>query len=292
MRSLAIATVLSAAAAAAGCTIGSGTGSAVGNIWVLGCSNTQANFGADGSAPPDGIGAPYSLRPSFFAGEPIEDIGPGEQQNALTIRMQRLGGATETDDSLYFDIQNSFEVARCVRGRTVNGQPDWSLDYKGTGPWCDWTAAAQVDGGLSVDAAAADGSAFGVADGGVTMTARYPAIRLSPAGVINAGLAMDATCPTARLTAQVIDGWIQFLDFGSATQADVPSDQRTPIGSDFKVNFGERLRAVFTMVLGDQSVIYAELNHLAQVPDPRIGGYLEGSFDFTFQRGRAAQVFP
>ena len=27
-------------------------------------------------------------------------------------------------DSLYFDVRNSYQVARCVRGRTVNGQPD------------------------------------------------------------------------------------------------------------------------------------------------------------------------
>ena len=26
---------------------------------------------------------------------------------------------------LYFNIQNSYEVARCVRGRTINGVPDW-----------------------------------------------------------------------------------------------------------------------------------------------------------------------
>jgi hypothetical protein len=94
------------------------------------------------------------------------------------------------------------------------------------------------------------------------------------------------------LTAQVVDGWIQFLDFGSAAQPDLPPDQRTAVGSDFKVNFGERLRASFAMKLGDQEVINAELNHLPQVPDPQIGGYLSGSFDFTFERGRAAQVFP
>jgi hypothetical protein len=277
---------------AGGCTVGSGTGSAVGNLWVIGCSSNQQDFGADGSAPPSGPGAPYSLQPSFFAGQPVEDIGPGPQQNALTIRMQRLGGATETDDTLYFDIQNSSEVARCVRGRTVNGQPDWSLDYKGTGPWCDWTAAAQVDGGLSVEAGVGDDAGFGISDGGVSMTARYPTIRLSPAGVINSALTIYATCPTARLTAQVVDGWIQFIDFGSAAQPDLPPEQRTAVGSDFKVNFGERLRATFVMKLGDQEVINAQLNHLPQVPDPLIGGYLSGSFDFTFERGRAAQVFP
>ncbi len=55
------------AASAGGCGIGEGSGSAQGPLWILGCR--------DG----DPLGTPdkpmgFDLKPTFFAGEPIEDI--------------------------------------------------------------------------------------------------------------------------------------------------------------------------------------------------------------------------
>ena len=45
--------------------------------------------------------------------------------NRLIIRMQRNGNAIEINDTLYFDIPDSLQVARCMRGRTVGGVPDY-----------------------------------------------------------------------------------------------------------------------------------------------------------------------
>lgn len=267
-----------------GCTVGSGTGSAVGDIWLLGC-DSEHDIGS--AAQPQA----YSLQPSFFAGEPVEDISQGAHTNRLVIRMQRKGGAIETDDVVFFDVQNSYEVARCVRGRVWDtGEPDWNTNYRSTGPWCDWSGAAVVDGGLSVDAAIPQDA--GAPGGGVVTSVSHPIIRLTTAGVMRASVWLLSTCPLARLSADAVEGWIQFLDFGSAAQSDVPPQQRSQVDPDFKVNFGERLRANFVMLLGDHQVVTAQLTNAPSIPDPRIGGDLSGSFDFDFERGRAAQPFP
>ena len=59
---------------AGGCNVGEGTGTADGNLFVVGCSkdgDEVLNYGERG-AP-----AEYHLNPTFFAGDPIEDIGMG-----------------------------------------------------------------------------------------------------------------------------------------------------------------------------------------------------------------------
>jgi hypothetical protein len=61
--------------------------------------------------------------------------------------------------------------------------------------------------------------------------------------------------------------------------------------TDFKVNFGERLRANFHVVLQDDRVITAERMGLP-LPSPRFGATLDGRFDLDLVRGRAAQPFP
>jgi hypothetical protein len=261
-----------AAAAAGGCTVGSGSGSARGPLWVLGCSSElpDGNLGT-----PD---APYnfSLDPIFFAGEPIEDVSMTVHENRLGIRMQRNAGPIEYNDTLAFDIQDSLQVARCVRGATVNGVGDWDMnDAETSGAWCDWSGAGS-DGGA----------------GGATRAR----IQLTPGGYVQASLALLKTCPLeegASLVGHSKGGWIEFVDFGGAAQPDLPSDQRTQFDAtaDFKVNFGERLRATFHVDLEDDRVIIAPRMGLPP-PSPRIGGTLDGRFDFDLMRGRAAQPFP
>ena len=106
--------------AAGGCTVGSGSGTASGPLWIVGCLQGE-NYGS----PPPGEPRPFDLNPTFFAGEPIEDIADGPHINRLIIRMQRNGNGVEVNDTLYFDIPDSGKVARCIRGRTVGGVPDY-----------------------------------------------------------------------------------------------------------------------------------------------------------------------
>ena len=57
------------------------------------------------------------------------------------------------------------------------------------------------------------------------------------------------------------------------------------------MNFGQKLRASFHVELQDEAVWQAQEN-LRPVPNPRIGGVLDGYFEFTLERSRVAQPFP
>jgi len=277
LSSLALVTVT---VAVGGCTVGSGSGSASGMLWIVGCLEGE-NFGS----PPPGEPHPFELNPTFFAGEPIEDIADGPHINRLIIRMQRNGNGIEVNDTLYIDIPDSGKVARCIRGRTVGGVPDYdatttgTLDPDPTGtldpdpmlpPWCDWSA-----GGM------------------------YPRINVLPDGPVRMAFAPLRTCgsrsrPPAfvNVTADAITGWIVFTNFSGAEQPNIPPEERTAFNGDFKVAFGEPLTATFHIDLADHRVIQAILQDDVVPQDPRIGGTLDGGFDFNLERGRAAQTFP
>ena len=170
MRTPLLISIAVAAASVAGCTVGSGSGAAMGPLWILGCRPDGDPLGTPGD--------PYAfdLDPTFFAAEPIEDISDGPPMNRLTIRMQRNGNATEINDTLYFDIRDSAQIARCVRGATINGVPTWdttsgTLDELGqvdpnAPPWC-------------VQAATPD---------------QLPQIRLVPFGPVAVSFTPFATC--------------------------------------------------------------------------------------------------
>jgi hypothetical protein len=276
---LLIPTAALAAASAAGCGVGDGTGSAKGDLFMLGCLD-----GHDFGSPT--MPQPWDLQPTYFVGEPIEDIAdPSDAKaamNELIIRLQRNGNALEITDTLYFDVPNSAEVAKCLRGRTVNGVGDWDMT---TGtvdpvdathpPWCMAPVA--------------------VADGGTG----FPRIRLVPSGPVRSsftplGYCVSTMHPPAivSITGVAADGYIDFLDFGGAMQNGKSPDMRDPIPNDFKVNFGERLNANFSFTMGDDRVLTAIKLMVNPPPDPTIGGTMAGNFDFDLQRGQGAQTFP
>jgi len=260
-------------APAAGCVVGDGTGSATGMLWMLGC--LEAGDYGSMAAP-----QPYDLQPKYFVGEPIEDLS-SPPANRLIIRMQHNGNAQEITDTLYFDIPNSREVAQCLRGQTVNGVPQWDSTTTGSvfpgvmGPWCEPPVAPP------------DGTGF-------------PRIHLVPGGPVKASFTPLGTCVSTQHPPAIVsitgvgqDGWIDFQDFGGAFENSTAPDARTPVESDFKVNFGDRLRANFNItMMGDDRVLTAIIQGDNVPPMAVIGGTLQGNFDFNLQRGQGAQTFP
>jgi hypothetical protein len=265
--------------AAGGCTVGSGSGAASGPLWIVGCLEGD-NFGS----PPPGAPREFDLKPTFFAGEPIEDIGDGPRINRLIIRMQRNGNGIEANDTLYFDMPDSGKVARCIRGRTVGGVPDYDATTTGTlpptdpndpnavgDPWCQWSPGAA-----------------------------FPRINILPDGPVRVALAPLRTCgspsqPPAfvNVVGDAFRGWIEFEYFSGAQQPELPSEERGAFDDDFKVGFGQRLAATFHIEeLVDHRVIIAIREDDLLPQASRIGGTLDGYFDFNLERGRAAQTFP
>jgi hypothetical protein len=258
------------AVSAAGCIVGNGSGQATGMIWILGCED-GGDYGTE-AAPKF-----YDLAPTFFAGEPIEDIGDAKPaHNRLIIRMQHTGNALEITDTLYFDIPFSYQIAQCLRGQTVGGVPNWdtstgTTDPTVTDPWCGAVGANGV-----------------------------PVINLVPYGPVRASLTPFGTChsqahpPTVvAVTGVAYRGTIEFQDFGSAADPTMAPDARGNVDTDFSVAYGERLRANFTISqLQDERVTNAVRLGLDPPPAPIIGGTLQGNFDFDLERGRSAQTFP
>jgi hypothetical protein len=128
-------------------------------------------------------------------------------------------------------------------------------------------------------------------DAGVTAPGPRPRMHFSTEGFTKAWLVPLSTCPTVPVVGIGRHGWIEFIDFGSADQSDRPPEERDPVPSDFKVEFSQRLRANFHVELEDDAVRSAAEDALP-LPDPRIGGTIDGFFDFDLQRGRALQPFP
>jgi hypothetical protein len=232
---------------------------------------------------------PYDLRPSFFAGEPINDLrqqngGNEIMNNRLTIRLQRSGKEIEQNDVLTFDIASSYEVARCVRGRVDKntGMNDWD-----------------------------ETNCYRASDNGPGR------MRVQYDSQVRAALTLKATC-TANLVASAVsapvppdyttaasptvaDGnwlsWVEFQEFGVAAQIDQVPQKRDPISNKFYVGLGEPIHAsAFSLTLVDDQVVNAAINDLPQ-PAPNIGGTLGGDsttgwFDFGLERGQGAQFFP
>jgi hypothetical protein len=256
---------VAAAVTAVGCAanVGDGSGTAMGLLWIQGCEEGDP-FGTQ-EMPRE-----YDLRPSFFAGEPIGDISSGPPQNRLIIRMQRTGNAVEINDILYFDIPSSFQVARCLRGAlTPTGEPDWDIgtgtvDPAVTAPWCEQNGPNG-----------------------------RPRIHVVPFGPVRASLTPLDTChmtspgPTVvSVTAVAKDGWIEFESFGAAT---VPNVEIKP---DFQVQYDDPLAATFDLLLDDDRTQTAIYKMIDVPPVPRLGGTLDGFFQFDLKRGRSAQTFP
>ncbi len=293
-----------ALAACGGCSVGSGSGSIAGPLFVVSCDKGDANLGS----MPTGSGyavAPvrFDLAPTFFTGWPVDDLmrGPGAM-NKLYIELASSGLLQRYTDGLEFLVQSSYEVARCVRGRTVNGQPDYLVNAPlpltlatATNPtpttlWCDWTGMAFSDGGAP-DAAMPGAPDAGLSlDGGMSMTASAPRIHLTPYTDIRPSLWLFHSCPDGNNVGSGIDGWIQFQSFGGAENTDLPPDQRPAVLPDFVITAGDRLRASFHVVIGDPRFVTAVQDGTTPPTAPLIGGALDGYFDFDFARG--PQPFP
>lgn len=253
--------------AVVGCAVGQGTGQVSGTLQVDRCRS-----GSGGTYIP--ISGAWDLQADFFVGQPIDaDLitAPTFPANQMIIRVQHSGNRIESANSLLFFLRDSAAVARCV-----HGAPGWDPAL------CDRSAGALgpgMEGRLLV--------------GMTSETAR-------------GFFALNDTCPNALVSADALGvacendscpdlalcpgrgSWIIFADYGN-----VPADPTVAIPDGFRVNDGERMRALsFHLELCDAGTVLDTLDHILPVPKPNIVGTLEGNFDFKLERGQAGQPFP
>ncbi len=281
-----------------GCSVGKGVGAASGLLYEYGCSKNGDYCDSSGQCGTEATPVAYDLRPTFFAGEPIDDLressaGSEIMNNRLIIRLQRSGKEIEQNDVLTFDVTTSYEVARCVRGRVdATGQNDWDeancYRASDTGP-----GRMRVQFDSPVHAA-------------LTLYATCPANLAASsisgnlvASAVSAPVPVDnyESHPNPVVTDGSWDSWVEFQEFGSAAQADRTPQARDPISPKFRVELGDRIYATtFALTLIDDQVVNAAINNLPR-PASSIGGTLGGDpstgrFDFDLERGQGAQFFP
>lgn len=265
-----------------GCTVGSGSGDAAGPLFVRSCGA----FGGPVDVNDPSTFKVFDLDPSFFAGEPVEDIREGEKTNRLMIRLQRDGGGIENSDTLFFDVVNSREVARCVRGRKLLSTSGVLLpDYDAR--VCYWPSP-EGPARLRV----------GPTDYVRAHLAPYRTCRSSVAPQVVVGTAVPCTPAQGQTScpADDPDSWESFLEvraFGAAVvDPDTPPTDRPEVEGSFKVDFGGRIWAPrFRLTVRDDQLIDPEPG-VAGPLRPDVLGTMEGFFDFDLERGRAVQTFP
>ena len=247
----------------AACKAGEGQGTAIGSLYILNCNGYGNDLGAVDQP------AIFDLKPAFFAAEPIEEGDKYFKVNRLIIRLQPTGRSRELNDVLTFDVPDSREVARCVRGGVVGGNPDYDVKNCLQGP-------------------------------------NGPRLRVAPDALVRGSLAPYATCARAVVgtaiddaTTTDWDSWIELTQFGTATQAG-PPETRDRVAPDFKVDIDDPLVSpAFGLKLIDDATLPHYCGSLAGIcpaqrsaENAQLSGTMQGSFTFALQRGQGAQTFP
>jgi hypothetical protein len=281
-----------------GCSVGKGVGAASGTLFELACSKAGDYCYAPDQCGTADLPVPFDLKPTFFAGEPIDDLrqvdpGTAIMSNRITIRLQRSGKQIEQNDVLAFDVASSYEVARCVRGKVdkVTGEHLWDEANCYRDPGND-----NAPGRMRVQFDSPVRAALTLK---ATCTANLVASAVSAPVP---PLSYTAT-PNPVVTDGRWDSWVEFQEFGTAAQVDKAPIERDDVEKTFRIELGQRIYATtFALTLVDDAVVNAAIKNLPQ-PKPRIGGTLggdpksggnpqKGRFDFDLERGQGAQFFP
>jgi hypothetical protein len=95
--------VLLLALLAAGCSVGEGTGTLSGTLFVQECTIAMS-YG-------DGGLQPYNMKPTFFVAEPTDDFERVAPMNKLAIRVQSGGNRVIEADVMYMNVASVGELA-------------------------------------------------------------------------------------------------------------------------------------------------------------------------------------
>lgn len=263
MRALAIAALLAMAACS---DLGVGTGTVTGVVNVPACSFDQNH---DWAPIPLPKGNPFNFKPTYFVGEPIDADpinAPRFPANQMVIRIQPQAQRLEDADVLIVWVFDSAAVARCIRGASPGGVPEWDPLF------CDRSGAAAMEPGRML----------------VGMTTEKVRSFLNfqdtcPQGIVSSdalGACTDGSCPDVSLCPGR-GSWITFARFGN-----YPLDGTVAISPRFKVNDGETIEVSdFHLELCDQATVQAKLANKLPIPNPNIVATLNGNFRFDLVRG-------
>ncbi len=260
----------------AGCIAPEGDGVVGGEIFIIGCNETD-NYGEE-LYP-----AYFDLQANFFVGEPVKDEAAVPTQHRLDIRLQKGSNTIEDADSLYIQITRVALAARRFAaweplpvGIDQNAKASLSLyltcpsffdgpEANPTGPeYCPTLTPEQQQ-------ELCDGTVYGEMD----------QLRL-PHEPFSEGQSCLVLC-----------------QFGSAQRGDTIDD-------DFSIDFGDVVSGVYFFTLNNRRMVYDS----AEICDDQIdndgdgiidedlcdyrttGGFVQGNFTVKLRRAKAILAFP
>ncbi|MEO8215399.1 MAG: hypothetical protein ABI560_19520, partial [Myxococcales bacterium] len=240
-------------AGAVACTAENGKGVLTGSLHVPACSFDQKGnpVPLDAREWPD----PFTKHWNFFVGEPFDSITPRIPASQINIRMQGSSARWEFADAITFWVQDSYEVARCVRHHTnTDGSGDWDPRY------CDGDSASLGPGG--------EGRIL-IGTEIEKVSSHFLLPNSCAAGAIYADALGDCSGGECPLTLCPGHGsWIRFSHFGSIDRNEAPP-------RDFKVNNDEIIEAsAFHVEICDSSTVEAQQEKVLPVPFPAVTGVL------------------
>lgn len=289
-----------AAAASAGCLVGSGDGWVEGELWVENC---KEGVSLGESITKQGR---YDLNASFFAAQPQEDTNESKTQrrNALTVRIQPTSNNMEVSDGLMLQFVDLSRIAKHFAAGEPVGITNSGL-CRGT--TCSTSEEDQLRSHLYLYTTCPDLRQPVVGGTHVltsTSSSGASCLRHVDASGKAPEPAWSAPCP--QLTAAATTGLDKLCDgdFNDRTAKDqietwlgggaclylcalgeAKRGQSAGELDGFIVNYGDRVAGILSMRIIDGRAV--SMNSCASV-----SGRVTGMFDFEVVRGRAAQSFP
>lgn len=261
VRTVSGAAALGALAFTAACNSDNGDGHLMGNVDIPACTFP------DGNTRPFPKEGDLDEKWHHFLAEPFDSISTRYPANQINIRMQNLSGGWEFADTLSFWVEDTYEIARCMRGRVDDtGTPDWNPDF------CDRSPTSLGPNG--------EGRAL-IGTEREMVAAHFLPQYTCPDALLSSdalGDCQGGTCPSMTICPGR-GSWIAFKALGSP-----PSDLNAPLPRDFKVGNGEPIQASnFHVELCDDATVHDALLGIVPVTVPSIRGTLDGWFSFKLQ---------
>jgi hypothetical protein len=233
-----------------GCGIGDGKGEVKGTLHITGCFGEGDDLNNRKA---------FDLRPSFFAGEPIDDPSSVRNADQVRLRIQSSGASVENADALVVEVINVEQVAARL------------------GQWIDVYAAGDASPVAGTEPVGPVRISLNLMR---TCGRRFPLVD-------QWSLAADTDADYATTG---IHSKIRFTKLGSrdcTVDENGVHDCEATDGGPFTVGFGGEIRAEFDLELVDPRPQYLGPEY------PALGaGHVVGYFEFTLRRGRVAQAFP
>jgi hypothetical protein len=254
-RVLAAIAALPLCAATLGCSLGQGTGDVKSDAlfarecWGKLIDDTHAE------------GAPYDLKPDFFAAVPF--------RSTLQIRVQRGTDISEISDGLAVLIDDIDRIRASIKADADGGAGEGGVDDGGA-----------IDGGA--DAGASSGKTkwrvsipAGVVPPGSSPVPPPDLVADPP--IVHMSLYLQRSCHNQNIILYAVDGTITFDALFSGDPNETRADEKLT-DATFDAEFADLHDAPFGAYAGD-------------VP-AGLRSHVTGSFRFYFERGQPGQPFP